>query len=238
MEWTDEHVRRFWDYETQFPENYFTHQVGKELVAYVSPYLVQNMEVLDFGCGLGFLIPHLLERKVYVTGADFSSESVSRVKETYRGTKRFRGAFMTETLLGKQFSFDVIFVTEVIEHLNDMQLSGTFDVLRSLLKTQGIVIITTPNEEELSRSLIYCPEADCVFHRWNHLQSFSTVSLRSLLIKDGFEIVTLAAVNLRELFRRTSFIERLKKTLRQVLGRGSHEKPPHLIAIAKKEDIR
>jgi len=28
LEWTDEKVQKFWNYESQFPENYFTYQVG------------------------------------------------------------------------------------------------------------------------------------------------------------------------------------------------------------------
>ena len=35
LEWTSEQVSKFWDYESKFPENYFSKQVGNNLAAYI-----------------------------------------------------------------------------------------------------------------------------------------------------------------------------------------------------------
>ncbi len=77
--------------------------------------------------------------------------------------------------------FDSIIATEVIEHLNDEQLTKTIKLIKNSLSDNGIAIFTTPNKEDLSKSMIYCPEADCVFHRWQHVRSWSEESLKKYL---------------------------------------------------------
>ena len=76
IEWTDDLVKKFWDYESQFPKKYFTHTFGHRIIKEVKEYLKDAKNVLDYGTGIGLLIPHLLKHEFQVTGTDFSHDSI------------------------------------------------------------------------------------------------------------------------------------------------------------------
>ncbi len=101
MPWTSERVSRFWDYESQFPENYFTFQVGGMLADRVSSFLPASGAILDYGCGAGFLIKHLLDRGYKVTGLDFSRQSMEETNSKLQKEPAFLGAFLPEEILAK-----------------------------------------------------------------------------------------------------------------------------------------
>jgi len=51
------------------------------------------------------------------------------------------------------------------------------------------VVITTPNNEDLELSQCYCPISNTLFHRWQHVRSFTEETLAALLAKHGIEKV-------------------------------------------------
>lgn len=61
IEWTPENVAKFWDYTSNFPELYFTYRCGDMVVKKSGKYLKKGIDVLDYGCGAGSLIFHLLK---------------------------------------------------------------------------------------------------------------------------------------------------------------------------------
>jgi 2-polyprenyl-3-methyl-5-hydroxy-6-metoxy-1,4-benzoquinol methylase len=227
MNWTDENVRRFWDYESNFKENYFTYQVGDRIVEFFSDHLKNKKNILDFGCGSGFLIDHLIKLNIDVYGVDFSNESIDKVNEKYKKYENFRGAHTIDFMLDNQNKFDCIIATEVIEHLNDEQLSNTMGFFKKILSSDGIVILTTPNDEDLSKSMVYCPEADCVFHRWQHVRSWSSFSLENYLKEYFCEIKIITT----DFTKTTTFKTSFKNTIKKKLGIYKEPKQPHLIAV-------
>jgi hypothetical protein len=58
-----------------------------------------------------------------------------------------------------------------------------------LLAPGGVIVFTTPNDEDLGASRLYCPECDHVFHRWQHIRSWSAQSLSAFLTAQGFRDV-------------------------------------------------
>ncbi len=79
--WTKESVVTFWEYIGQREDlhwEYFTQQVGVGLTEFLAHTgrLKPRAAVLDYGCGPGFLIQHLLDRGVECYGADSSIKSV------------------------------------------------------------------------------------------------------------------------------------------------------------------
>ena len=54
--WTDEQVKIFWNYESRFPENYWSRNFGKDLIKNYSRYLIDAKIILDLGCGDGGFI--------------------------------------------------------------------------------------------------------------------------------------------------------------------------------------
>src|SRR5690348_17199890 len=150
MEWTDERVARFWDWQSQFPENYFTYQFGATIVASVQRFLNGPKRVLDYGCGVGYLLPHLSRHVREVYGADPSAESVTRTNQKFASLANFKGAFSIDALRVQGLKFDAILCIEVIEHLSDPALGVVLGDIQSLLAPDGLAIFTTPNNEDLS----------------------------------------------------------------------------------------
>ena len=53
LRWTAERAERFWNFESRYPERYFTYRTGEEMIRLLQAYLPDNQPVLDFGCGAG-----------------------------------------------------------------------------------------------------------------------------------------------------------------------------------------
>ncbi len=233
MQWTSERVSNFWDYESQFPENYFTFQVGGKLVDRVASFLPETGAILDYGCGAGFLIRHLLDRGYQVTGLDFSRQSIEETNSKFQKEKSYGGAFLAEEILAKGLKFAAIFLIEVIEHLDDEYLSLTMRNLKSLLAPNGVIIISTPNQERLEDQHIFCPQCEHVFHRWQHLRSWSESGLNGFLEKSGFRISGSFVTNLSAPPPKRSLLRLLKQGVKRTLGMPPTPKgpSPHLISI-------
>jgi 2-polyprenyl-3-methyl-5-hydroxy-6-metoxy-1,4-benzoquinol methylase len=185
LKWDDETLSRFWSYYSQFPELYFSYQKGRDVVAYVRNKLPAGASVLDYGCGPGHLLPHLLDAGFVVNGADITLDTIGSAV-TLEGYGNFKGFDTIDSLLRKGQQFDVVFLLEVIEHLDDDWLEKTLRQARGLLKKGGLLIVTTPNEERLEDSMVYCPVANVTFHRWQHMRSWSVASLAQTLAAHGF----------------------------------------------------
>lgn len=231
LEWTDEKVQRYWNYISQFPEHYFTYQVGGNLAKMIKKYTRENDALLDYGSGPGFLIKHLLRNNLEVTALEFSTDSLQRIKNSYQQQKGFKGAYSIEELGKMNVRFNVITLIEVIEHLNDHYLDLTFANIRRLLDPGGYLIITTPNNEDLSKSYICCPETNELFHRWQHIRSWNTDSLGTFVKKMGFKIHVLKETN----FNISPFSEKLHfpvKTIKKLIrGKSVAKDIPHLYCI-------
>lgn len=217
INWTEENVAKFWDYTSQFPELYFTYRCGGSVVKKFKKYLKKDCNVLDYGCGTGFLIPHLLKFGVNVMGLDFSDKSVESVNKKFSGEPYFKGAFKKEDIFKKRLKFDVIFLLEVVEHLNDEYLEKTFEDIKKLLTENGIAIITTPNDEKLEDNHIFCPQCEHVFHRWQHVRGWDEIKLRDYLEKRGLKIVELFTTNFPEFSWKNKF-DFVKHIVKRMLG--------------------
>jgi len=103
----------------------------------------QSLEILDIGCGQGYLAKKLVLLGHKVVGVDISNEAL-QLAHPYL-TKSFCFNLEDETwpeaLLAEKF--DIIIATEVIEHL--FWPVEFLNQLSILLKKDGHVIITTPN---------------------------------------------------------------------------------------------
>lgn len=227
MQWTDENIKKFWDYESNFEERYFTYQVGDKVVEYFKDYFINKNSVLDLGCGAGLLMENLFKVNIDVYGLDFSEESVRKVDEEYRNNPYFKGAYTPTEINAMNKKFDIIFIIEVIEHLDDEKLSQTLEYIKSILSEGGKAIFTTPNDEDLFKSMIYCPEADCVFHRWQHVRSWNEQTLGIYLLK-YFDNVEISTTKFK--FQKT-IRSSLSKNIRKLLGRYTEKKQPNLIAV-------
>ena len=228
VEWTADRLSRFWDYQSRFPEQYFTRRCGPQIVERLWPYLDCRRNVLDFGCGAGHLIAPLLERGAAVTGTDTSAVTLAAVNDRYRGYAGFGGAHTLDALLASEERFDALLAVEVLEHLDDEHLRSALGAMRRLLAAGGRLVVTTPNDEDLGEGMVHCPECGCVFHRWQHVRRWDAQSLGHALVEHGFAAVETLTTNLALTPRSHPLAYWRARLGQRLLGR----KQPHLVGLA------
>jgi 2-polyprenyl-3-methyl-5-hydroxy-6-metoxy-1,4-benzoquinol methylase len=219
LEWTDETVGRFWRWQAQYPQTYFTYQFGDRIVRRLRRHLAGRRSILDYGCGGGFLVAHLARLGGEVTATDHSAAAIDATNARNDAVAGFKGR-----------RFDAIMAVEVIEHLSHEHLAGFFAAFRQLLAPNGIVVITTPNEERLENAETYCPHCDHVFHRWQHVRSWSAASLRATVEANGLAVVETFVTD----FSWRPWhdpIALAKRIVKRLIGRTIDN--PHLVCVAR-----
>jgi 2-polyprenyl-3-methyl-5-hydroxy-6-metoxy-1,4-benzoquinol methylase len=166
------------EYEIAQP---FVEDFRKFLFKYTEP-LSQNSRILEIGCGGAILLNELKQIGFTAIGVDPSPTSI-RASEKF-GFELVPGFFSPE-----QFSenFDLIYHSDVLEHAFDPK-KFILDQ-RSILKNNGILIISVPNAGE---SIEY---GDISMAMHQHLQYFSDESLTKLMNDSGFEILEIRAAD-------------------------------------------
>jgi len=185
IRWIPERVSAFWAFEPRFPTRYFSYHFGAKIVSYSWSYLLKRSKVLDYGCGGGHLIEALLARGLQYGGIDNSPELVLSVKERFADHPGFLGAWPSvgDASPGQ---WPAIICSEVVEHLSNKELDTVTDTLHKALEPGGVLLVTTPNQERLSNSMVACPTCKHSSHRWQHLRSWSAAKLTSFLESRGF----------------------------------------------------
>jgi len=182
---------------SRYPEfqEYFVHYPIKQS-KYSSHYYVRLMtgsgrEILDVGCGEGFLAAELKKHSNRVTGID-SLPEVGRdsVLEQYFSTDLDQGiAPVIEQLGGKRF--DRVLLLDVLEHLKRPErLLGQ---CHEVLKSNGALVVSLPNVANITVRLML------LFGRFNysergildktHLRFFTRKTARRFLEENGYRIL-------------------------------------------------
>src|SRR5690606_25528807 len=143
-----------------------------------------------------------------------------------------RGGFSPERLIREKRTFDAIFVVALIEHLYDDWLYDVLAQIRRLAAPCALVVITTPNEEVLVRGQLMCQHCCYVFHRWQHVRSWSRDSLAAFLESKCLEARRVFVTDFSLTYARRpdplrTFVKRMKYRF------GLRTRGPHLVAIAK-----
>jgi SAM-dependent methyltransferase len=228
LQWTDELVARFWAYQSRFPENYFSFKSGAAVAAYLRRVVPVGADVLDYGCGPGHFIPHLLAAGYKVTGADVDDGTIG-VAVDVSGHSGFNGFASIGRLIKDGRQFDAVVLLEVIEHLDDAWLATTLSNARNLLRPGGLLFVTTPNEERLEDSVVYCPASNATFHRWQHVRVWSRDSLADCLRRSGFADVGTQVLTFAE--ARAPHVAPARWLASKLLARL--RKPKSLVATAR-----
>jgi len=237
LEWTDEKVNRFWNFLNNYEPYesvWFSRQVGDVVVKLSQKYLKvkSGAEALDYGVGKGHLSEYLLKKNYLLTVCDFSIEAIADINERFKHYKNFQKAVLIRKFPSELESkkFDIVYLIEAIEHLTDSYINSTLLEIKRVLKPKGIIMITTPNEENLSLSNVCCPECGAIFHRVQHVRCFNKDSLLSLMKTYGFHTLFCQSINLED-YKKNNF-KRLIRFLYRRIFRNSVKKP-HLVFIGQ-----
>jgi ubiquinone/menaquinone biosynthesis C-methylase UbiE len=128
------------------------HEMRYDLVAAeVRNHLPQGGSVLDIGCGSALVADRLLDVDAHYVGIDFGGHHVLyAAKKLADANGRLRasiGQGQAEALPFPSQSFDVVVMSEVIEHLLRPELA-VWEVAR-VLRPGGVFIMTTNNASEV-----------------------------------------------------------------------------------------
>ena len=174
-------VKNIWhaDKKSNF---YYKEYIRYDAILKRIPKGTQN--VLDLGCGDGFLSYRMAEQGYQVTSMDLSLNRLKRFKEQADrlNIKQIEGDISKVDLPSE--SFDLIVCSEVIEHLPNYKEVLT-EVWR-LLKKGGHFIVTVPNNQRLK--IFTCPHCLKKFYQDDHVNSFTQETLSEDLISFGFKV--------------------------------------------------
>jgi 2-polyprenyl-6-hydroxyphenyl methylase/3-demethylubiquinone-9 3-methyltransferase len=115
----------------------------------------QGLRVLDLGCGGGLAAACLAQRGARVVGMDLSRASLRVAARHTHRPGRPEAVFAcgrAETLPFADASFDVVWCTDVLEHLSN--LPAAIDQIARVLKPGGLFLYDTINRSWLSRLLV------------------------------------------------------------------------------------
>lgn len=200
---------------------------------YIAQQVSTGMSVLNIGVGRGGLENILLKKGVLVSCLDPSESTINRLRKQYELGESAKVGF-SQSMPFPDSKFDVVVMSEVLEHLSDEVLNSTLVEVRRVLKPDGRFIGTVPANEALLENRSVCPHCGEVFHRWGHLQSFSPGGLFKLLLAKNF-VVLRAETRAFPDWQRSGWINYIKSLIRHVLGKiGSPISSPHIYFEAKR----
>lgn len=157
---------------------------------YIAKHVNEGQKVLNIGVGRGGLESILHTQGVVVSCLDPSEKSIERLRNLFALGNRAQVGF-SQAIPFADREFDVVIMSEVLEHLNDDVLNSTLIEVSRVLSDSGKFIGTIPADENLMENLVMCPHCGEPFHRWGHIQSFDVKSITDLL-QTPFKNVTLS----------------------------------------------
>jgi len=149
-----------------------------------------KLNILDAGCGNGFIAGQLSEMGHQVTAIDLSEDGVDIAKKKYPNV-RFEVHSVYTELNDLIDQVDVVVSSEVIEHLYYPQrfLKNVYSVIRE----GGCLILTTPYHGYLKNLAL------SIFNKWDshhtvdweggHIKFFSEKTISSMLKESGYNSV-------------------------------------------------
>ncbi|NWF39500.1 class I SAM-dependent methyltransferase [Mariprofundus sp. NF] len=143
-------------------------------LSFLAKQVAKGARVLNIGVGDGFLESQVLNHGAEAYSLDPSENTIKKLAAHLGDAdgEHFKAGYVESIPFPDSF-FDVVIMSEVLEHLSDKSLSEALQEVHRVLKPGGKFIGTVPADEDLSENSILCPCCEARFHRWGHEQSFS-----------------------------------------------------------------
>lgn len=180
---------RYWqNAEESIPTKDPTTSKRLELLFCTLKKTMAGKKVLDAGCGVGFFTNAIYEAGFESVGMDISEKAISEAHLKYPGIQFQCNALDTRWPF-EDGSFDVVFSTEVIEHIHGIY--EMFAEMNRVLKKEGMLILTTPYHGLIKNLGIMLFGFDRHFNNieGGHIRFFTKKFLNKLLDMFGFEVL-------------------------------------------------
>ena len=120
------------------------------IVEQTKPKNIENLNILDLGCGGGLICEPLARLGAKVTGVDFVKENIQAAK-VHAIENNLKITYLKQDLenLNLKKKYDIIIIFEVIEHLKDV--SEFIKKIKLHLKQNGNLLISTINRNIISK---------------------------------------------------------------------------------------
>ena len=157
---------------------------SRRRMRYLSRF-IQGGRFLDIGCNGGFMVEAARERGFDAHGLDIDGVSIAYARRHYPNNAFFHGTAESFAAGPEVPRFDLVYCSEVIEHLPDVQ--GFAAAVAGLLRPGGVFFVTTPDISHWRRPRdllawdAFCPPSHCIY--------FNPGSLRLLLERHGLQVV-------------------------------------------------
>jgi ubiquinone/menaquinone biosynthesis C-methylase UbiE len=167
-----------WDYfQNEAPEHF---EASRARLRHLVQKLSRSQVVLNVGCGSGIFEKLAMAQEVDIYSLDPSERSIQHLRETLRLGDKARVGYI-QALPFSDSHFDVVVVTEVLEHLSPAVMDAGLVEIRRVLKQGGRVLGTVPSGENLKDQMVVCPWCGKQFHKWGHEQSFDSEKMQRIL---------------------------------------------------------
>ena len=144
----------------------------------------ETVRILDYGCGDAVMVQFFHEQGYEVEGVDISEVVIDNNKKEFPDLK-FNLLTPDTPTPYPDGSFDVIYCSEVIEHLYDVNFA--FREFNRLLRPGGLLMLTTPYHGLVKNLVIALRYFDKHYRiDWQHIRFFTKKSLTGICLAHKF----------------------------------------------------
>jgi ubiquinone/menaquinone biosynthesis C-methylase UbiE len=164
---------------------------------FLAAELRAGLRVLDVGCGDGRFAVEIADAGATVIGVDVAEAALERARARAPQVD-FRRVEPDAALPFEDGSFDLVWASEVIEHVADT--ARWLSEVRRVLAPRGVLLVTTPSHGRLRLALGGIERFSPALG--DHLHLYTRTSLRTTLAEFGFGELSVRAVCGPPLLRR------------------------------------
>lgn len=187
----DEHYSGYWQ-EEEFDLNWWDHAHREIYEEFIDKFMKKDSgSILDVGCGLGFFVKMIGEKKKNwkALGFEMSPQAVKFAREKNGLSNVYEGMVQKSGIA--ENSLDIITLWDVIEHIP--KPAPLLDYLYSVLKPGGILFMQTPNfpvqllKARLKKLVKGMREGVHYLEAKDHINDYSRESMKRLGRNSGFQ---------------------------------------------------
>ena len=208
MSQQEKYYNRFWKSGKHGAKNQGYFESMKVWMSQQFEILSYNLDVFEAGCGSASFSPYLQRFSRSFVATDVSKQQLQKNAKAYP-TIRFKYADLQENLPFDNNSFDVVWCSEVLEHLYFPHIA--LKEFRRVLRPGGRLLATVPFHGVLKNVLIALFKFEEHYDPYYpHVRFFTECSLRDMLLKTGYSSIQVDTCGLgkpiRDMFVKTNLL--------------------------------